>query len=117
MLCFHRLHCVICSAIPSSMTPRVVALAPLSEIIATVAYRRQNAGVVLAFATLVATFWKTVAYMSSDWLAGFPNTKHNDNFTFLTLYFLPSFVWLLVPALAIVRLFSQLAAEGKDKKQ
>ena len=61
------------------------------------------------------TLWKTVAYMTSDWLGGFPHTKHNDTFTFLTLYVVPSGFWLLVPALAIASLSKQLAGCGSGK--
>ena len=79
-----------------------------------VAVRTSNAGVVIAFATSVMTFWKTVAYMSTDALAGFPSTSHNDWTTFATLYFLPSFVWLLLPGIAMVGLGQKLCS-GKAK--
>jgi len=74
--------------------------------------------VLLGFATLVMTFWKTVAYMGSDYIVGYPNTAHNDLNTWIWLYFVPSFVWLLVPALGIKSLGGQLLAltpAGKPK--
>ncbi len=78
--------------------------------------RKSTAGALLAFAVCLMMFWKTVAYMGSDLVAGFPHTAHNDMGTFLSLYVVPSGFWLVVPALAMVRLWGTLTAPAAGAK-
>ena len=52
----------------------------------------------------------------SDYLAGFPNTKHNDLQTWMLLYFIPSFVWLLMPFFGMRRLGGQILSALKLKQ-
>ena len=53
----------------------------------------------------------------SDYLVGWVNTSHNDTATWWLLYLIPSGFWLVIPALGIRSLASQIlkAMEGKSK--
>ncbi|KAF0978117.1 hypothetical protein FDP41_002632 [Naegleria fowleri] len=64
--------------------------------------RKSFDGFLLILSASLMSFSKTVLYMLVDICGGFEFTAHNDWFTFITLYFLPSFVWIVFPAIVLI---------------
>jgi hypothetical protein len=59
------------------------------------------------------TMEKTILYLALDYAEGLKYTKHNDTFTLVTMWLIPSCLWILFPLMVIVSSFSRLGAKGE----
>jgi hypothetical protein len=67
----------------------------------------------VAIVVSALTIEKTILYLTLDYAEGLKYTKHNDLTTLLTMWLIPSCLWILFPALVIVSSFSRLGAKGE----
>lgn len=73
---------------------------------------QQRRGLVVLLVSLSATCAKTILYAFYDYFHVPSNTAHNDWLTYVTLYIIPNYLWIVVPALCIVHIGSKLVAPG-----
>jgi hypothetical protein len=59
------------------------------------------------------TMEKTILYLALDYAEGLKYTKHNDTFTLVTMWLIPSCLWILFPLMVIVSSFSRLGTKGE----
>ena len=78
--------------------------------------RKSLDGFLLILFASVMSCSKTVLYMLVDACEGFKFTNHNDMQTFITLYFLPSFAWILFPGLVWIWGWGQLKSRFQTNK-
>jgi len=76
------------------------------------------------FSVALMTFWKTVLYFVVEICSDYKYTKQSTPYEFLTMFFLPSFVWILGPVYVMYATGSELlssshngGSSSKGKKQ
>jgi hypothetical protein len=72
--------------------------------------RNRPTAMIFALVASVMTWSKTVIYFTIEYCGEMNYTGHNNGFEFMVFFFLPSFVWILMPMLATFSISSRLTA-------
>ncbi|XP_052078879.1 uncharacterized protein LOC127716669 [Mytilus californianus] len=88
----------------------------LSVLVILLHYQKSKHTRLMAFTVSVMTFWKTVLYfvMFTEYCGAGPLRVQNTIMQEIFIYVIPNGIWVVVPFLVMIQLWSLLAADSKQ---
>ncbi|XP_063415244.1 uncharacterized protein LOC134697123 [Mytilus trossulus] len=91
----------------------------LSVLVILLHYQKSQHTRLMAFTVSVMTFWKTVLYfvMFTEYCGAGPLRVQNTIMQEIFIYLIPNGIWVVVPFLVMIQLWSLLATDNKQSSK